>query len=384
MTAWIVDADSHVTEAPDVWTARIPSRYGALIPRVERDPETGIDVWFINDEPSDATVGGGAVAGWPEPYPSRPRNLDEIPPGAWIASDRLAFMDSAGIWAQVLYPNVGGFGNAAFLRMPDPELRLLCVQAYNDWLVEWASADSRRLLPIMATPFWDVDASVTEIQRCAAIGHRGILFTGEPHRFGLPYFGDPHWDRFWAAAQDTGMPVSFHLGSGNMDAFINPALRAAYGAGAAAARGTVAMFLDNGAQMVDLLLSGVLPRFPGLQVVSVESGVGWVPFALEAVDHCFEQFDVARDLPNYEGRPSDYFYRQMFVCYFYERMAPRRLADLLGINNVMFETDYPHPICLHESVQETIDATFEGVDPKIRHHFTWANAARLYHVDEPA
>ena len=95
-------------------------------------------------------------------------------------------MDEAGIWAQVLYPNVGGFGSENFLKIEDDELKLLCVSAYNDFLLEWASADQRRLLPIVATPFWDVDETVREIERCAALGARGILFTGEPQRFGLP------------------------------------------------------------------------------------------------------------------------------------------------------------------------------------------------------
>ena len=92
----------------------------------------------------------------------------------------------------------------------DTDLMLACVRAYNDWLTEWCAADSRRLLPITATPFWDVDACVAEVERCAALGHRGVLFTGEPQHFGLPYLGDRHWDRFYAAVQDAGLPISFH------------------------------------------------------------------------------------------------------------------------------------------------------------------------------
>ena len=89
-------------------------------------------------------------------------------------------MDAIGIWAQVLYPNVAGFGSQRFLRLGDDELKLICVRAYNDFLRDWASADHRRLLTVMTTPFWDVDAAVAEIERGAAAGHRGILFTGEP------------------------------------------------------------------------------------------------------------------------------------------------------------------------------------------------------------
>ena len=100
-------------------------------------------------------------------------------------------MDEAGIWAQVLYPNVGGFGSENFLAMDDDELKLLSVRAYNDFLMEWCGADSRRLLAVLATPFWDVEATVREVLRCADAGARGILFTGEPQRYGLPVLGKP-------------------------------------------------------------------------------------------------------------------------------------------------------------------------------------------------
>ena len=123
-------------------------------------------------------------------------------------------MDEASIWAQVLYPNVGGFGSENFLKIDDEQLKLLCVSAYNDFLLEWASADRRRLLPIVATPFWDIDATVREIERCVALGARGILFTGEPQRFGLPIIGDPHWDPLWEVARAAGLPIHFHIGSG--------------------------------------------------------------------------------------------------------------------------------------------------------------------------
>ena len=112
-------------------------------------------------------------------------------PGAYDAKARLKYMDEMGIWAMVMYPNVGGFGNQQFLKLPDPALKLACVQAYNDWQTEWASADSRRLLPIISTPFWDVAETVREVRRCAAMGHKGILFTGDPQSLGAALVGEP-------------------------------------------------------------------------------------------------------------------------------------------------------------------------------------------------
>src|SRR5262249_39593572 len=125
----------------------------------------------------------------------------------------LAYMDEVGIWAQVLYPNVGGFGSQNFLVLDDEALKLLCVQAYNDFLLEWAAADLRRLLAVVATPFWDVDATVAEVARCAGQGARGILFTGEPQRYGLPVLGNPHWNPLWEVARATALPIHFHIGN---------------------------------------------------------------------------------------------------------------------------------------------------------------------------
>ena len=380
---WVIDCDTHLTEPPDVWSARLPARHRERGPRLVRDPERGWDVWQIGGVQGMLTVGHTAVAGWPEPFPAAPKTMAEVPAAAYDAKARLAYMDSVGIWAMALYPNVGGFGNEAFLRLGDAELMLACVRAYNDFLLEWIEPDPRRFIPILATPFWDPKASAEEIQRCAALGHKGVLFTGEPQRFGQPCLADRHWDPLWAAAQDTGLPVSFHIGSGSLTEEFTPERIAAYGVGAVNTKTTVGLFLENGKQLVDLLLSGVLPRFPELRVVSVESGIGFIPFILEAADYAFEYSCVREQRPEFELRPSEYFARQVYGCYFFEELAPQRLLDRIGVDNVLFETDYPHPVCLYGNVREKIDAGLAGQPPEVRRKLLWENAAKLYGVPEP-
>jgi len=292
-------------------------------------------------------------------------------------------MDSIGIWAMALYPNVGGFGNEAFLKLGDAGLMLACVQAYNDFLIDWIEADPRRFIPICATPFWDPEASAREIERCAAAGQRGVLFTGEPQRYGQPVLASHHWDPLWRAAEETGLPVSFHIGSGSLVEEYSPERIEAYGLRAVNARTAVSLFLDNGKQLVDLLLSGVLARFPGLRVVSVESGIGFLPFLLEAADYAFAYSRVAQERPEFEMKPSEYFARQVYGCYFFEEFAPQRLLDEIGVDNVLFETDYPHPICLYGNVREKIDAGLAGQPGEVRRKLLFANAAKLYRVEPP-
>lgn len=376
----VIDVDAHLTEPPDVWTSRVPARYLEHVPHMVR-ADDGKDVWVLDGKPF-YTVGMTATAGWGKPFPDGPPTLDDCHPASYDATARLAYLDQAGIWAQVQYPNVAGFGSQRFLTIPDDELKLICVRAYNDFLHDWASADPDRIITIMSTPFWDVDAAVAEVERCAEAGHRGVLFTAEPQRFGLPYLGEPHWDRFWAAAQAAGMPIHFHIGGGDAGSTFSRERVAAHGSAATYAYTSTELFLKNGLQVADLLTSGVLPRFPDLNFVSVESGIGWIPFVLEAVDHSYLEAREGRR-SQWELLPSEYFARQVYACTWFETVATTRLLGPIPVDNVMFETDFPHPTCLYGNVRERIDAAFAGVDDTVRQKVLWGNAARLYGVAEP-
>ena len=376
----IIDCDTHITEPRDVWTSRVPAKYLDHVPHVVRNAE-GKDVWML-DGVQVYTAGLTATAGWTDPFPSGPPTYELMHPAAYDPHARLRLMDSNGIWAQVLYPNVAGFGSQRFLQIPDDELKLICVRAYNDFLRDWASADSRRLITIMSMPYWDVDACVREVERGVALGHRGILFTGEPQRFGLPFLGESHWDPLWSVAQEAGLAVHFHIGSGDVGSIFTPQRIAAHGSAATYALSSVELFLKNGVQVADLLTSGVLPRFPDLQFVSVESGIGWVPFVLEAVDHSYLEARHHRT-SEWEMLPSDYFRRQVYACHWFETVATTKLLDDLPIDKLLFETDFPHPTCLYDNIAERIEASMGGLAPALRRQLLWGNAAALYGIDDP-
>jgi predicted TIM-barrel fold metal-dependent hydrolase len=380
---WVIDVDALVTEPPDLWVERVPDKYRDHVPIIRRGDD-GKDRWFVGDGAVMLTVGHTATAGWDTPFPAAPPTFEEVPAAAHDPRARLEYMDSIGVWAQVMYPNVGGFGNQAFLALGDPDLQLACVRAYNDWITEWCATDPARLLAITATPFWDVDATVSEIERCAALGHRGILFTGEPQMFGLPLLGDRSWDPLWRVASETGMPISFHIGGGDFTGPFSPERIAAHGIAATYVKASVQLFMENGVQILDLMLSGVLPRFPDARFVSVESGIGFIPFILEAADYAFGEAAMREERPEFELLPSEYFHRQVYGCWFFEETAPQRLIDKIGAGNILFETDYPHPICLYGNVREKIDAALTDASPEIRRRLLWDNAASLYRVADPA
>jgi predicted TIM-barrel fold metal-dependent hydrolase len=381
---WFIDADTHITEPGDVWTSRLPRKFQDSAPHMVRTDD-GFDVWSFGSKGRAIPVGATAVAGWKDPFPAMPRNLDECPPAAYDAAARLAYMDEIGAWAMALYPNVGGFGSETFLGLNDPELMLACVRAYNDWLIEWIAPDPRRFIPVMATPFWDVDAAVDEIQRCRGIGHKAILFTSAPQDFGMPYLGDPHWNPIWAAAQDVDLPLSLHIGSGDFqDQLMNPGRFQAHGIAPSIVSSSMSILLQNAIQLMDFVMAGVLARNPKLRVVSVESGIGWLPFVKEALDHGFDYAGVQREKPEFTKHPGDYIREQVWACTFFEEFATHTALDTLGSDRILFETDYPHPICLHgDQVRQKIDAALGDLPVQVRDRVLFDNAAELYGVERP-
>ena len=380
----IIDADTHVTETPDLWISRAPASMRDRVPRIVMTGR-GTQRWALGgNQGLLANPGMTATAGVGS-FKNPPKNFEEMHPGAYDAKARLKYMDQMGIWAMVMYPNVGGFGAQQFLKLNDPELMLTCVEIYNDWQTEWASVDARRLLPITSIPFWDVAAAAKEVHRCAAMGHKGILFTGEPQYFGQPLLGDPHWNPLWEAAVELDLPISFHVGSGDMTEGLLKNRVAAYGSAAAFTALAVNILFQNGIQVSDLIMSGVLARYPSIKFVSVESGIGWIPFMLETMDYQFLGNSVAEERPEFDRLPSEYFARNVYACYWFEQIAPRRLIDKIGVDKILFETDFPHPTSLYgEEVHARIKGGLSDCEESVRHKILWENAQKLYKVTGPS
>src|SRR5258705_8045451 len=220
------------------------------------------------------------MAGFDGSLPDGPKSFDDIPASSYDAKARLAHMDAEGIYAQVLYPNLGGFGSGGFLKLKEPQLMLECVRAYNDFLVEWCSADPNRLIPVAAMPFWDVKECVKEVHRAVANGHRAVLAASQPEAWGEPIIASKHWDPFWAAVQETGVPISFHIGGGDLsELFIDTN---SLGMRANMARVSSMIFMQNVHCIPDLIFGGGCHRFPKPKLVSVGSGAGGNPSYLAA------------------------------------------------------------------------------------------------------
>jgi predicted TIM-barrel fold metal-dependent hydrolase len=380
----VIDVDSHVTEPPDTWTSRVASSWGSAVPHVERID--GMDRWIAGEHRLGAP-GQTAMAGFDGVMPNAPATYADMHPGAWDASARLRHLDDQHIWAQVLYPNVGGFGASYWLQLSDRRLALECVRAYNDFLTDFCSVAPDRLLAVTSIPFWDVEASVAEIDRCLAKGHRGINFCNQPDVHGEPPLFAEHWDPLWSRAQEADVPVNFHIGGGDLGG-----LRNTRGMTFAAnfARGSALLIMDNMRCIGDLIFGGVCHRFPDVRFVSVESGVGFVPSLLETFDWQWRNGGVKDEHPEYDLLPSEYFRRQIYACFWFEHDGALFALDAYP-DNILYETDFPHPTCQHPGprtpatqprlyAQDLLGDLPEATLRKV----LCDNAARVYSLDVPA
>jgi uncharacterized protein len=383
----VIDTDTHLVEPPDLWTSRMSSKHGDLVPHVEWDPAEGEEAWYIGGQRL-APVAGSAMAGWAEYPPDHPKTWAEADPATWDAPLRLKKMDEYGIHAQVLYPNVALFNSAVLVESDDLGLTLEYLRAYNDFQTDWASAAPDRLLPMTSLPFWDLAATLAELERCAAKGHRGVVFSQDPSAFGLPGLSDRHWDPMWASAQEKGLPVNFHIASGDISLFTQGGGLQDAGPHTSYASMGVSFFMGNVRAIATLICGGVCHRFPDLNFVSVESGIGWIPFAVDALDWQWKNCGVPLEHPEYDLLPSEYFKRQIYGCFWFERETARFAMEWLGDDNVLYETDFPHPTSMspgpatsaispRDFIQQSLGDLPATTQRKILHD----NAARIYHLD---
>jgi predicted TIM-barrel fold metal-dependent hydrolase len=381
----VIDTDSHLTEPHDLWIKRAPANMRERVPQVRM--VDGQRCWMIDGNKSIGT-GARPVSSIAKDG-SKARGLshwnfqiEDVHKGCYDATARVALMEELGIWAQVLYPNLLGFGGHKSAQV-DPALRLLCVQIFNDAMAEFQEESRQRLFPMALLPWWDVDLAVKEGARAAAMGLRGININSDPQvhkdeqgKF-LPDLGDPYWDPLWAMCCDRQLPVNFHIGASEatLDWYSDqgwPSLTRAELEGASVCM----LFYGNGRVMANIIYSGLLDRYPKLKFVSVESGVGWIPFFLESLDYQYKEM-VQDD--RLERAPSEYFRRNFYGSYWFERDCLVDAIKAIGADNLMFETDFPHPTCLYPLDPQTT-YNLPGLTAEDRRKVLSTNAASLYRI----
>lgn len=363
----VISVDDHVIEHPRVWTDRLPAKYQEAGPQIV-ELEGGAQVWRFEGK-NNPTIGLNAVAGKdPKDFGLEPVRFDGMLPGCYDVQARLADMDLDGVHAQMCFPSFPGFAGSTFFAAEDKDLANACVSAWNDFILdEWCAAAPDRFIPMVMVPFWDVDAAVAEVQRTAAKGAKAITFTEAPHRLGLPSFHSDHWDPFLAAAQDADLPLCLHFGSGG-------APQVAPDANFAVA---IALFgMNSQFTTIDLLLSPVFHKFPSLRVALSEGGIGWIPYVLERADYTWERHRWYTGV-NTEVRPSDLFKDHIFGCFIADN-AGVEMRHLAGVDNLMFEGDYPHSDSNFPSSRKILAEVLRDVPDAEARKIAEENARRVF------
>lgn len=373
---FVVSADSHVNEPPDLWVKRVDEKFKDRMPQIKVDEQgrkwfsvEGLRPSRIREAPRNEQVSVADFKQRSESEGQRPQ-LDRTKGAMFqqqggIGPERIADMDYDGIDAEIVFPNKGLVCWAS----PDPEHNDAMCTVYNDWVHE-AFSGSTRSFPVAAIPSADVNAAVKEIERAARMGFHAIMIP-PLLRDGRGY-NNPDFDPMWAALNEIGMPVCFHAGTGK-----DPRTSSGYG-------GAIINYVVHAVNTVlqpavELCASGVLERFSRLQFATVEAGAGWVPFAMNAMDEAFEKhaFWVS---PKLQQKPSDYF-RQHGHASFQDDPVGIELRSLLGIDRIMWGNDYPHLEGTWPYSQEVINGYGMPQDDTAR--IIGLNAARLFNIDVP-
>ena len=361
-TTTIYSCDDHLDLSavpPAVWQSRLAPGDAGRGPRVEE--RDGKAIWVCEDR----VIGRSGMNVRNETAKSLSAigraGIDDDGFRAGTPKLRLEDMDRDGLQASVIYgPLALGFS------IEDPQLEAASYAAWNDWAVEEFNAVAPDRLCVLAfLPSHSPEAAAAELERCAAIGHRGAIidvFTIEA--------GDPGWDRLWSAAEETGLPISFHLKDGTWSG-----LRYRLGRWQSAAFATV-LPLQLDEPLATMVFCGALERHPRLRLVLAESGIGWLPYFLARMDlewaNLREKLDYAPQLA-----PSDLFRRQVMATFEEDALGPE-LIPLLGPDCCMWASDYPHTDSTFPHSREAIEATLGTLADGDRRKIIATNCAQLY------
>jgi predicted TIM-barrel fold metal-dependent hydrolase len=381
---FVVDADSHWSEPADLFTKRAPDRYRDRVPRVEE--VDGQPMWVFDGHVVGRFSAAGVI-GRDGRKESAHKALfewttDDVHVGAYDPKVRLGVLDECGIDAQIIFPSTIGLGGQDLGLADDPALTRLAVEIYNDAMAEIQEESGNRLLPLPLMPAWDVDACVAEAKRTFALGARGVNMTSDPQDLGAPDLANRAWDPLWETCAELRLPVHFHIGASVTGmAFYGKYPWDSHGPDTKLAIGGTLLFIGNARVVTNLILSGMFDRHPDLKMVSVESGVGWIPFILETLD--YEMAENAPDeLALLAKPPSEYFRSNLYATFWFENNR-NKLPDLIeavGEDNILFETDFPHPTCMYPDPLGTVADKMATLPEGTRRKIMGENARKLYRL----
>jgi predicted TIM-barrel fold metal-dependent hydrolase len=364
----LFSVDDHVCEPPDTWSSRVPAKYRDQAPHIVRDGKQ--ELWEYEGV-RNPTIGLNATAGRPqEEWETEPISYSEMIPGCYDPAERAKDLAREGIMSTMIFPTLPRFGGALFPSFKDKDLADVCVQAWNDFMFDWCSVSPKMFVPMSLIQLWDVDLAVKETKRNLDRGVRAICVPEELSYLGLPSYFSGYWDPLFALCEEAELPICMHIGSSGWQAYRPPE--------SPASLAIAISFVATQTHAVGMMFGPVCRRFPDIKIVYSEGGVGWVPAAVERADRMFQRHRYWDDMVGDEDLlPSEICKRNMWFCMIDE---PFGLAnrDVIGIDKIFWECDYPHSSCIWPGTQKIVEDLFDGVSEADKRKIFYENAEGIF------
>jgi predicted TIM-barrel fold metal-dependent hydrolase len=389
----IISVDDHVVEPAHTWQSWLPAKFRERGPRIERrgigeikhvgggtyqqsfDPDAPpADCWVFEDLVYIHKRHVAAVGFSRDEMTLTPMTYDEMRPGCYDPKARVEDMEMNWVDGSLCFPTFPRFCGQTFTECKDRELGLACVQAYNDFMVdEWCGDSGGVLIPLIIVPLWDAGLAAAEVRRNAERGVHAVCFSEIPPHLGLPSIHSGAWDPFFAACEETATTINMHIGSSSR----MPATSGDAPDGVAA----TLSFNNAMASLADWLFSGKLVEFPELKLAYSEGQIGWLPYLLERADTVWEEHRAwigAKDLV--PQPPSTYYGRNVFGCFFRDHHGVDA-RDKIGIDTIVFETDYPHTDSTWPHTKKVAEEHLAGLTDEEKYKILRGNAIRMLSLD---
>jgi predicted TIM-barrel fold metal-dependent hydrolase len=356
-TERIISADSHVKVEHEQIKANLATKYHAAY-----DEAVAAFQERMSRGAAKANQAGAAMK-------AAEGNAAFLHPGYSDPVERLKAMDDDGVDAEVLYSEVSAFRYLSEIK----EGADASVRAFNDVLQWFSEPDPKRLVVSYQVPIHDIDVAIAEVKRVVGLNAKSLQLPVFPSEFGLPEYFDERYDPLFALIEETGLPICCHIGlNTNLDDLSRRDPTPNKGV----------MVPVTGLMTAEAfgmwIMGGVFEKFPGLRVVFVEPGLTWVAWWVHIVDDM--QLRQGYQFPAITELPSFYFHRNMALTFIEEEIALQRLRDVIGVENMLWSTDFPHPVTSWPNSQKIIEQQFAGVPAEDRELILSGNAARIWHL----
>lgn len=374
----VISADSHVLEPDNFWVDRVDQKFRDRAPKVVERTDGKPGYVLVAPTIDPFPIGGAYAMGATNEKlrAHMSKGYENAPPGGWDPVERIVNQDQDNVLAEVLYATLA----MPLFRLTDGDLQRECFRVYNDWMAEFCAHNPERLIGNGLISLEDIPLAVRELERCAKLGLRGVqIWSSAPED--RPY-DLPEYDAFWRAAETLDMPLSMHAVTGrSRESTMVPDPETGF-LRSVAARSIMEQATLGSHEIQRTIMAfvfgGILARFPGLKIVSVENNIGWIPFFIRCMEKGYGKYKAI--VPNATPlSPREYLQRQFFATFENDAIGMASY-QMFGVDNYMWASDFPHRNTTWPNSHQVIAENFADVPADVKDKIVYGNVAKLFKI----